>query len=383
MKFEKKLMQWLEIDKSALISNLHQFRQLVGKKTQLLAVVKANAYGHGLGPVSEIALEAGVDWLGVNSVEEGIFLRQQGVKSPVLILGYTPLNKLQDAVLNQLHLTVYNFKTLDKLARVCRDLQQKAYLHLKIETGTYRQGIQMKDLLAFIEKANNYPQLVVEGISSHFANIEDTTDHSYAQQQLENFIAILNLLKRHKIYIPLKHMSCTAATILFPETNFSLVRIGIGMYGLWPSRETYLSSLLKHQNLLQLKPVLSWKVRVAQIKRVPKDSFVGYGCTYRTSRLTKLAVLPVGYYDGYKRHFSNSSYVLIKGQRAPVRGRVAMNFITVDITDIAGVKLEEEAVLIGQSGQETITADYLASLIGTINYEVITSIGAHVPRLVV
>jgi len=376
-------MQWIEIDKSALVSNISQFRRLVGEKTKLLAVVKANAYGHGLGLVSQIALEAGVDWLGVNSVEEGVFLRRQEVKCPILILGYTPLNKLHEAVSNQLHLTVYNFETLDKLARVCQNLQQKAYLNLKIETGTYRQGIRAEDLLPFTEKANRYPQLVLEGISSHFANIEDTTDHSYAQQQLENFRSILNFLERHKVNIPLKHMSCTAAAILFPETYFKLVRIGIGMYGLWPSRETYLSSLLKHKNLLKLKPVLSWKARVAQIKKVPKDSFIGYGCTYRTNRLTELAVLPVGYYDGYRRHLSNSGYVLIKGQRAPVRGRVAMNFIIVDITDIAGVRLEEEAVLIGQSGQETITADYLASLMGTINYEVVTSIGAHLPRLVV
>ena len=187
MDSEKKFMQWVEIDKSALVSNIGQFRRLVGEKTKLLAVVKANAYGHGLSPVSQIALEAGVDWLGVNSVEEGLFLRRQEVKCPILILGYTPLNKLHEAVLNQLHLTVYNFETLDKLARFCQNLQQKAYLHLKIETGTYRQGIRAEDLLAFMEKADRYPQLVLEGISSHFANIEDTTDHSYAQQQLENF----------------------------------------------------------------------------------------------------------------------------------------------------------------------------------------------------
>ncbi len=376
-------MQWVEINKSALVSNLQQFRRLVGRERKLLAVVKANAYGHGICQVSKIALKAGADWLGVNSVEEGLLLRRQGVGCPVLILGYTPLKRLKEAVSNHLRLTVYNFETLDKLAQVCQQLQQPAYLHLKVETGTFRQGIQEEDLLSFIEKTESYPPLILEGISSHFANIEDTTDHSYAQQQLENFIRILRFLDNNKINLPLKHIACSAAAILFPETYFDLVRIGIGMYGLWPSRETYLSSLLQNKNLLQLKPVLSWKTRVAQIKRVPKDAFIGYGCTYRTTRLTDLAVLPVGYYDGYKRHLSNSSHVLIKGQRAPLRGRVAMNFITVDITDIPGVELEDEAVLIGHSGKEAITADYLAQLMGTISYEVVTSIGYHIPRLVV
>jgi len=383
MKLERRLMQWVEIDKSALVSNLQQFRRLVGKERKLLAVVKANAYGHGICQVSKIVLKAGVDWLGVNSVEEGLLLRRQGVECPILILGYTPLNRLEEAVSKNLHLTVYNFETLDKLAQVCQQLQQPAYLHLKVETGTFRQGIQQEDLLSFIEKAESYPPLILEGISSHFANIEDTTDHSYAQQQLKNFIRILRFLDNNKINIPLKHIACSAAAILFPETYFDLVRIGIGMYGLWPSRETYLSSLLQNKNLLQLKPVLSWKTRVAQIKRVPKDAFIGYGCTYKTTRLTDLAVLPVGYYDGYRRHFSNSGHVLIKGQRAPLRGRVAMNFITVDITDIPGVELEDEAVLIGHSGKEAITADYLAQLMGTISYEVVTSIGYHIPRLVV
>lgn len=380
---EKKLMQWLEIDKSALVHNLQQFKKLIGEKSKLLAVVKANAYGHGIREVSKIALKAGVDWLGVNSLEEGLLLRREGIKSPILIVAYTPFDSLKEAIVNCLRLTVYNFETLERLARVCRVLKKEAFLHVKVETGTYRQGIRERDLIPFIKKAQQFPELSIEGISSHFANIEDTTDHTYAQFQLNNFERILHNLERNKIEIPIKHIACTASTILFPETFFGMVRIGIGMYGLWPSKETYLSSLLQAQKPVKLKPVLSWKTRVVQIKEVPKGSFIGYGCTYRTTRPTRLAVLPVGYYDGYRRHLSNSSYVLIKGKRAPLRGRVAMNFIVVDITDIPEVSLEEEVVLLGRSEEEVISADYLASLADTINYEIVTGIGAHVPRVII
>jgi len=192
----------------------------------------------------------------------------------------------------------------------------------------------------------------------------------------------LETLRKERVKIPIKHMSCTASAILFPETYFDLVRVGIGMYGLWPSKETCLSSLLQKRHFL-LKPVLSWKTRVAQIKRVPKGSFIGYGCTYRANRDTVLAVLPVGYSDGYRRGLSNSSYVLIRGERAPLRGRVAMNFIMVDITDIPEARVEEEAVLIGGDRDEVISADYLASLVGTINYEIVSGINPHVPRIVI
>lgn len=377
------LLQWVEIDRSALVHNLNQFRRLVGKKEKLLAIVKANAYGHGILAVSAIALESGVDWLGVTSLEEGLLLRQKGFRCPILIVGYVPLNGLEEAVVRDLRCTVYNFETVDCLARICRRLRKKACLHIKVETGTYRQGIREEELLPFLKKLQECPELMAEGISSHFANIEDTTDHTYAKQQLQNFHRMLETLKQNGVDVPIKHMSCSASAILFPETYFDMVRVGIGMYGLWPSKETYLSSLLQKRQPLLLRPVLSWKARIAQIKKVSKGSFIGYGCAYRTNRETLLAVLPVGYSDGYRRSLSNSSYVLIRGCRAPLRGRVAMNFIMVDITDIPGVKLEEEAVLIGRGGDEVISADYLASLIGTINYEIVSGISPHVPRLVV
>jgi alanine racemase len=376
-------LQWVEIDRSALKQNIYQFRSLIGDSRKMAVVVKSNAYGHGLLEVSRMASEFGADWLGVNSLEEALALKKSGIDLPIILLGYVPLVELEEAVENNLRLTVYNAETIEELGRITSALEKNVYLHIKTETGVHRQGIKGEALLPFIEKIQNYPHLKIEGLSMHFANIEDTTEHSYAQQQLEKFIEYVDLLGRKDIDIPVKHVACSAATILFPETFFDMVRVGIGIYGLWPSKETYLSCIQDKRKPVNIKPVLAWKTRVVQIKDVAEGAFIGYGCTYKTTRPTKLAVLPVGYYDGYDRLLSNASYVLIAGKRAPVRGRIAMNFITADVTDIPDVKLEDEVVLLGRQGQEHISAEYLASLCGTINYEIVTRINPKIPRFVI
>jgi len=376
-------MQWIEINSSALTNNIHQFRRLIGKERRLLATVKANAYGHGLLEVATIVLRAGADWLGVHSIDEGLFLRKKKMDCPILVLGYVPFDELERVFEHDLRLTVYNPETIERLIELAPRAGKKIRLHLKVETGTHRQGIREEDILSFVEKIKKHPGLILEGISSHFANIEDTTDHSYARYQLDNFKRVCQMIDNHGIEISIKHIACTAATILFPETYFDMVRIGIGMYGLWPSKETYLSCILQNREPIQLKPVLSWKARIAQIKKIPKGAFVGYGCTYRATRETKLAVLPLGYFDGYARDFSNVSFVLIKGQRAPLRGRVAMDFFMTDVTDIPDVKVEDEVVLVGEDGGERITADHLAALAGTINYEIVSRINPLIPRIVI
>jgi alanine racemase len=334
-------------------------------------------------PVAELALASGADWLGVHSLEEGVKLREAGIQAPILVVGYIPLADLKEAVLQDLRMTVYNRETVAKLAEICPKVSRKAWVHIKLETGTYRQGVNPEDVLSFAQGIKENPLLVLEGISSHFANIEDTTDHTYAQVQLDNFMAILNSLREKGIDFPIKHMSCSAASILFPETFFDMVRIGIAMYGLWPSKETYIACLLQKREPLILKPVLAWKARVAQIKHVPKGAMIGYGCTYKSGRQSRLAVIPVGYYDGYPRSLSNTSFVLINGERAPLRGRVAMDFIVTEVTDIPDIKLENTAVLIGEDGNDRISTETMASWAGTINYEIVTRINSAVPRVVV
>ncbi len=376
-------LSWVEIDSEALRHNVKQFRKLVGKKKILCGVVKSNAYGHGILEISHLILSYGVDWLGVNFVEEGIFLRKNGIKAPVMVLGYVPLNQLKEVVENGFRIVVYNLETLRVLGEISDRAKKEVFLHIKLETGTHRQGIYPERILEFINEIKKFPLLKLEGISTHFANIEDTTDHSYAEHQLGIFKKTAEMLETNGLEIPIKHTACTAATILFPETYFDMVRVGIGLYGLWPSRETFLSSMINGKPPVELKPVLTWKTRIAQIKDVKKGSFIGYGCSYKTGRDSRIAVLPVGYNEGYDRRLSNISYVLIKGHRAPVRGRVAMNMIMVDVTDIEDVRLEDEVVLIGSQGKERITAEYLASICGTINYEIVTRINPLIPRVIV
>ena len=377
------LTERVEISRSALVHNIREFRRRIGPRKKFLAVVKANAYGHGLLEVAGLAVGAGVDWFGVNSVDEGVALRRAGIGVPVLVLGYAPLGALEEAVDADLRLTVYNRETVGRLAGLAGRTGQTVRVHVKLETGTWRQGVAPRDLAVFVRDIRRRPGLVVEGLSSHFANIEDTTKHDYPRRQLETYRAACRALEAGGPRVPLKHMSCTASTILFPEPGFNLARVGIGLYGLWPSKETYLSCLLDRKDPLSLKPVLAWKARIAQIKKVPAGADIGYGGTYRTTRPTVLAVVPVGYFDGYDRGLSNAAHVLVKGRRAPVRGRVAMDFFMADVTDVPGVKLEDEVTLLGADGRERITAEDLASLAGTIGYEILARINPLVPRVVV
>jgi alanine racemase len=377
------LLQRIEISKTALVHNIRQFRRIIGPRRRFMAVVKANAYGHGLREVSGIALGHGVDWLGVNSVEEGVSLRDAGFGCPILVLGYVPLRALGEAVARELRVIVYNLETVDRLAAAARKQGRRAIVHLKVETGTHRQGVEVGEVWPFVQAVRRHSSLVLEGMSSHFANIEDTTKHDYPRLQLEAFRTACRAVQNHGVRVPVKHMSCTASTILFPETDFSMARVGIGLYGHWPSKETYLSCLEKKKEPLSLKPVLSWKSRIAQVKRAGQDSCVGYGCTYKTTRPTVLAVIPVGYFDGYDRGLSNAAHVLIRGRRAQVRGRVAMDFFMADVTDIPGVSLEDEVTLIGADGREKITAEDLAGLAGTISYEILARINPQIPRIVV
>jgi len=377
------LVERVEINRSALVQNIREFRRLVGRQRKFLAVVKANAYGHGLLEVARVALENGVDWLGVNSVEEGVALRDAGVRAPVLVLGYVPFRGLEEAAARDLRLTVYNRETVVKLSTLAVRLGKTVPVHVKIETGTWRQGVVLKDVGAFVKDIQKRPGLVVEGLSSHFANIEDTTKHDYPRRQLAAYRSACRELDERGVSVPFKHMSCTASTILFPEPDFNLARVGIGLYGLWPSKETYLSCILEKRKPLSLEPVLSWKARVAQVKKVPAGAYIGYGCTFRTTRPTVLAVVPVGYYDGYDRGLSNAAHVLVRGRRAPVRGRVAMDFFMADVTDVPGIKLEDEVTLLGADGRERITAEDLAALAGTISYEILARINPLIPRVVV
>lgn len=374
-------LKWIEIDESAPDWNLRQLKSCSDNDRILFcSVVKSNAYGHGVREITSLLPSA--DWFAVNSLDEGLELRHYGIKRPVLLLGHVLMERLHEAVDADLRLTVYNIETLEKLGKIPRN-DTTCRLHVKIETGTGRQGILPEDVPEFIRKASGTPGLEIEGLSTHFANIEDTLNHEFAEKQLGIFKEVVETVRKSGIFPPIIHTACTAATILFPETHFNMLRTGIGLYGFWPSRETFLSAQTNGIPVPELRPVLSWKTRIAQIKDFPEGSYIGYGCTYRTSRKTRLGVLPVGYADGYDRKCGNSAHVLVRGKRAPILGRVCMNLVMVDLTDIPEVSLEDTAVLLGKDGNEIITAEMMAEWVGTINYEIVTRISPFMPRVIV
>lgn len=370
----------VEISKDALRHNFKAVASLV-KPAKVMAVVKSNAYGHGLLEVAR-AVHGLTDWFGVDNIDEALALRHAGIKKSILILGYTRIDRIVDAVRHNISFVAYDIESLRVASRV-GSRKRPARVHLKLETGLTRQGLSTGDLEAVSALLKRVRTVTVEGASTHYANIEDTNDDAYAMKQLVRFEKFLDVLKEHGIEPTVTHTACSAAAILYPDTRFNLIRLGISLYGLWSSDRTQASS----QRLgitLSLRPALTWKTIIAQVKRVPKGTPVSYGLTEYTKRDSKIAVLPIGYWDGYDRAgMSSRAEVLIRGKRCRILGRVCMNMCMADVTDVPGVKAEDEVVLLGRQGREAVTAEHLADLCGTINYEIVTRINPLIPRVIV
>jgi alanine racemase len=365
----------VEISEAAIRHNIRVFRGLIGSDVKLAPAIKANAYGHGLVECARIFTSCGADFLCVDALSEAEAIRKAGIKIPILIIGYVPLSDLAHAARQDCDMTVYNFETVHALGR----FGLKARIHLKIETGNHRQGIELVDLPKMIKELGRYPAIQVAGVSTHFANLEDRVNSQYALYQLKEFKKAIRLLEAEGHAPHFRHCANTAAAILMPEAHFSFARVGIGCYGLWPSLKTEAAARRAGINI-ELKPALTWKTIVAQVKEVEKGSLIGYGCTYEMPRDGRIAVIPAGYYDGYVRKLSNKGVVLINGKRAPVIGRICMNMMMADITGIEDVRPEDEVVLIGRQGSEYISAEDVAEWSETINYEVTTRINEKIPR---
>ena len=314
-------------------------------------------------------------------MSEAIQARFAGWDRKILLLGPFLKEEVNDIFHYDIEPTVFTSQSLTDLGKAGDKLGTPIKTHLKLETGTNRQGITEKELPEFAKIYKKYKSLDKPyGASMHFANIEDTTNHEYAEQQLKCFKALIQKMEKLKIKPKIRHTASSAALILFEKTRFDLVRPGISAYGHWPSKETYLSYRLEGGENNLFSPVLSLKSRITQIKKLSADSFIGYGCTYRTTTPTTLAIIPVGYSDGYDRNLSNLAYMLINGKRAPIRGRICMNLTMVDITDIKGVKIGDEVTLIGSDNSESITVEQLAGLSGSINYETLACINSQILR---
>ena len=372
------MLTWIEIDTSAARHNIDAFRGILPAGTGLMVVVKANAYGHGLEVYAPIAAER-ADWLGVNALDEAMAIRAIGIQKPVAILGYTDPAQLDIVVANDFRQVVYRADIAAGLSKAAQNRNTPARIHLKLETGTNRQGIPLGELPELVQQIRGMPGLIIEGAYTHFANIEDTLDPSFAERQLDKFREALKILEQEGVRLTQIHAAATAGTLLYPETGFSMIRLGIGAYGIWPSRETQLAARERGRRIT-LIPAMTWKTRVAQIKTVEGGEHVSYGLTYQASHRMQVAVLPIGYYDGYDRKLSNCGRVLIRGRAVPVIGRVAMNMTMVDVTNIAA-QPDDEVVLLGRQGNAEIRAEELAEKIGTIAYEVVSRINPRIPRI--
>ncbi len=373
---------WVEIDERALVGNITTLKSLLAPGTKFCAVVKANAYGHGQKEVVQIASRSGVDAFAIDPIDDALALRRLLPSALLIVLGYTLQDRLEEAVAERLHLTVYDVETIRRLESIAAKRAATAFLHLKIETGTARQGVLAESLPDILDLLRRSPHIKLAGVSTHFANIEDTTDTRFATQQLDRFQEAVRSVREAGFEPEWIHSACSAAIILYPDTHGTLVRAGIALYGLWPSAQTELTAR-QHMIKCPLTPVLTWKTRVAQIKTLPAGTSIGYGLTETLKRQSRIAVLPVGYWDGYDRKLSSVGEVLVSGHRCKVMGRVCMNIIMVDVSEVPNVAPEHEVVLLGRSGRHAVPAEGMAEKIGTIPYEIVTRINPLTPRIIV
>lgn len=365
---------WAEINLDNIAHNVREIRRITDKRAELMGVVKADAYGHGVMEVVRVLLENGVSKLAVAMLDEAIQLRKNNVNVPVLVLGYTDPKRAGEILEYGITQAVFSHDLVTALSDAAVKTGKKAIIHVKVDTGMTRIGFMpgysaVKD----IERICSLPGITLEGMFTHFATA-DESDESYTRMQFEKFLSFDKELNRAGIIIPLKHVANSAAIVRYPETHMNMVRPGIILYGLYPSRET-------DTGRISLKPAMSLKANVIQVKDVEKNTPISYGGRFITTRKSRIATIPVGYADGYSRLLSGKSHVLINGERFPVVGSVCMDQCMADVTDAKKpVRVGDEVVLIGRQGEDEITADEVASLIGTINYEVVSLVGKRIPR---
>ncbi|GAB4523319.1 MAG: alanine racemase [Anaerolineae bacterium] len=363
---------WLDIDLDAVAENVRTIRRLVGPGVQVMGVIKGNAYGHSLTHVARAAVAGGATMVGVACLSEALTLQDEGVTVPKLILGYTPPWLAEDAVRHYVRLTLFDLETAEALSQAARIAGIPARVHIKIDTGMGRLGVLPEEAVDFVTAVARMEGIEIEGLFTHFSTA-DEADKSYTRWQLRRFQEVLAALDERGIHVPLIHAANSAALLTVPESRFNMVRLGIAMYGLAPSPETPLPP--------GIRPALTWKTIIAQVKTLPPGSYVSYGNTYQTRGYERIAVIPVGYADGFRRAPTHWGEVLVHGKRAPIVGRVCMDQTMINVTHIPEARQGDEVVLIGRQGDDEITVDEVAERFGTINYEVVSTILARVPRI--
>ncbi len=365
---------WAEVDMKALEHNYIQVKRLAGKDVQMMAVVKANAYGHGTVEVSKVLEGVGVNYLGVATTDEAVRLRDHGIKTPVLILGSVLPEEVRIAKDRDITLTLCNhdiLKEIKTLARADEEKGTKTKVHIKIDTGMGRIGVWHEDALHFVKEVSAEKSITLEGIYTHFSSAG--RDEFFTAYQMESFERLLVAIEKSWIKIPLRHAANSIATVDYKRAHLNLARPGLIIYGMYP-KHTF-------PKLIKLKPVLSLKTRVVFLKDIAPGRSISYGRTFISQRPTRIATLPIGYADGYHRGLSNKAEVLVRGQFAPIVGKVTMDQTMIDVGHIRGVKIGDEVVLVGKQGHHEIRIEKLARLAGTIAYDFICAISNRVPRI--
>ncbi|MBN1956167.1 MAG: alanine racemase, partial [Anaerolineae bacterium] len=365
---------WVELNLGAIAHNCEQLADLAGPSVELMLVLKADAYGHGAVRIAHTVLAHGAQRLAVACLSEAVTLREAGIDAPILIPGYVPPWQARAAVLHNVTCAAFAEEVVQALSTAAQDLRVMARLHLKVDTGMGRLGLFPDEAITFMERVGHLPGIVWEGIFTHFPVADAPADDAYTEEQVRRFAALLGELAAAGYTFPLVHAANSAGLLRFSDARFNLVRPGIALYGLAPGPDTALPA--------GFRPALRFKTTVAQVKTFPPGASISYGQTYRTTGQERIAVLPVGYADGFRRAPYHWGEVLVRGRRAPIVGRVCMDYTMVDVTAIPGVRAGDEVVLIGRQGNDEITVEEVAARLGTINYEVVSQILARVPRLV-
>lgn len=363
------------IDLDAILYNMNSMHQNISEDTKIMAVIKADGYGHGAAEVAECIEH--LDYLAgyaVATVEEGLILRNHGIKKPILILGYAFPDQYDELIAADMRPTVFTREMAQELSQAAGEMGVDCPIHFAVDTGMSRIGYQVTEEAADeMAQIARLPHIMVEGIFTHFARA-DEADKTSAEEQLALFEKMISMLEEREIRIPVKHCSNSAGIVELKEANMDMVRAGITLYGLWPSEEV-------RRDIIDLKPALSLITHVAYVKDLEAGRAISYGGTYVTKRPSRIATIPVGYADGYARGLSNKGAVLIHGKRAPICGRVCMDQFMVDVTDIPEVKMGDEVILIGSAGEETITMEEVGELSGRFNYEFVCNLGKRIPRV--
>lgn len=366
---------WAEVNLDNIAHNVREIRRITNKKAEIMGIVKADAYGHGVMEVVKTLLGNGVTRLAVSMLDEAIQLRKSGIEVPILILSYTDPRRAEEIIQNDVTQAVFSHDLANALSEAAVRLDKNVKIHIKIDTGMTRVGFMPGySAIKNVVEISKLPGIIIEGLFTHFASA-DEADRSYTYMQFERFMSICNELNRIGVYIPIKHAANSAAIMEYPETHLDLVRPGLILYGMYPSNEV-------DKSKLDLRPAMTLKANVTLVKEVEAGTSISYGRIFTTQRPSKIATIPIGYADGYTRLLNNKGKVLVNGELAPVVGKICMDQCMIDITDLAAkVNVGDEVVLFGNQGDNRIPIEEVAEQIGTINYEVVCIIGKRIPRV--